>query len=167
MSNSSIFVKARLEGLRVVGDGTASGSVNTSGYARASAKLIVLSFTLTEVSYPYSMTGQLAGAGRATLTGETGTIFEKVGPVALSESGTLPPGNYTLWVEAYAAIGVAGNYNSDANFVFAIDGQVSTATPTPTPVTRATNLSTRMLVESERMVALVASLSPAQPRGAS
>ena len=47
------------EGLRVVGDGTASAS---GCAAFASAKLIVLSFTLTEVAYPYSISGQLNGA---------------------------------------------------------------------------------------------------------
>jgi len=72
----------------------------------------------------------------AKLSGDTGTIFEKVG-TTLSESGTLPPGNYTLSVDVYAST-QGGNYASDANFDFALDGPVS--------VTRATNLSTRLLV---------------------
>ena len=135
-----------MEGLRVVGDGTASAS---GCLGDASAKLIVLSFTLTEVPYPYSMTGQLNGSNAtATLTGETGTIFERVGTTTLSESGTLPPGNYTLSVNVSASAYVAGSFHSDANFAFALDGPMSTPTPTPTPipVTRATNLSTRLLV---------------------
>jgi N-acetylneuraminic acid mutarotase len=138
LSNSSILINNPMEGLRVVGDGTASQS---GCLGSASAKLIVLSFTLTEVPYPYSMTGQLNGSNAtATLTGETGTIFERVGTTTLSESGTLPPGNYTLTVSVSAS--------SSANFTFALDGPMSKPTPTPTPipVTRATNLSTRLLV---------------------
>jgi hypothetical protein len=127
-SNSSILINSPREGLRVVGDGTAS--VNGCGSV-ASAKLIVLSFTLTDVSYPYLMIGQLNENGStATLTGETGTIFERVGTITLSESGTLPPGNYTL------SVNVSGS--SSASFTFTLDGPVS--------VTRATNLSTRLLV---------------------
>src|SRR5262245_10602710 len=57
-SNSSIFINSGMEGLRVVGDGTA-GLEGAIGCGAASAKLIVLSFTLTDVPYPYSMTGQL------------------------------------------------------------------------------------------------------------
>ena len=128
-SNSSILINNPTEGLRVVGDGTAGigGCTNNA----ASAKLIVLSFTLTDVPYPYSMTGQLNGSNAtATLTSETGTIFERSGTTTLSESGTLPPGNYTLSVQVIA--------NSDANFTFALDGPVSTP--------RATNLSTRLLI---------------------
>jgi hypothetical protein len=128
-SNSSILINNPMEGLRVVGDGTASVSGCS---AFASAKLIVLNFTLTEVSYPYSITGQLNGSNAtATLTGETGTIFERIGTTTLSESGTLLPGNYTLSVEVQAA-------GSNANFIFALDGLVSTP--------RVTNLSTRLLV---------------------
>src|SRR5205085_9981262 len=74
-SNSSIFTNNPIEGLRVVGDGTASALYCCGAFA--SAKLIVLSFTLTEVPYPYSISGQLNGASaKATLTDETGTIFE-------------------------------------------------------------------------------------------
>jgi hypothetical protein len=126
-SNSSIIMNNPMEGLRVVGDGAAG----VGGDAFASAKLIVLSFTLTDVPYPYSMTGQLNGTSAgATLTGETGTIFDRVGTTTLSESGTLPPGNYTL------SVNVSGS--SSASFTFELDGPVS--------VTRATNLSTRLLV---------------------
>ena len=153
-----------MEGLRVVGDGAANALVSREGDAHASAKLVVLHFTLTEVPYPYSMTGQLNGAScdqssvctkaTAKLTGETGTIFEKIG-TTLSESGTLPPGNYTLSVDVYASFALdsfsqSGRSNSDANFAFSLDGPMSPPPPTPTPasipVTRATNLSTQMLV---------------------
>lgn len=145
-SNSSILINNPMEGLRVVGDGTASQS---GCLGSASAKLIVLSFTLTDVPYPYSMTGQLNGSNAtATLTGETGTIFERVGTTTLSQSGALLPGNYTLSVNVSASAYVAGSFHSDANFTVALDGPMSTPTPTPTPipVTRATNLSTRLLV---------------------
>jgi hypothetical protein len=144
-SNSSILINNPTEGLRVVGDGTAGAS---GCLGAASAKLIVLSFTLTEVAYPYSMTGQLNGSNAtAKLTGETGTIFERVGTTTLSQSGTLQPGTYTLSVDIDVSVYV-GIYESDANFTFALDGPMSTPTPTPTPipVTRATNLSTRLLV---------------------
>ena len=68
-SNSSIFMNSPMEGLRVVGDGAVS-SWNGGCEANASAKLIVLSFTVTEVSYPYSMSGQLNGSfARAALPG--------------------------------------------------------------------------------------------------
>ena len=142
-SNSSIFTNSGMEGLRVVGDGMAS--VSGSGCGSASAKLIFLTFSLTEVSYPFSITGQLNGANcpyagectTAKLTSETGTIFERIGTTTLSESGTLPPGIYTLSVEVVAS--------SSANFIFALDGPMSTPAPTP-PVTLATNLSTRLLV---------------------
>ena len=143
-SNSSILIDA-MEGLQVVAEGTASAA-GRYWSAHASAKLIVLSFTVTEVAYPYSMTGQLNGAlcspyacGKATakLTSETGTIFEKVG-TTLSESGTLSPGHYTLSVDVYASIAQTTSVSSDANFTFSLDGPVS--------VTRATNLSTRLLV---------------------
>jgi hypothetical protein len=130
-SNSSILINNPMKGLRVVGDGTANASGACVG--NASAKLIVLSFTLTKVSYPYSITGQLDGSNAtATLTSETGTIFERSGTTSLSQSGTLQPGNYTL------SVNVAPPTNSSANFTFALDGPVSTP--------RATNLSTRLLV---------------------
>jgi hypothetical protein len=172
-SNSSILINNGTDGLRVVGDGTASANVDRA-VARASAKLIVLSFTLTEVSYPYSITGQLNGVGggggatcyesdpcrlaTAKLTSDTGTIFEKAG-ITLSESGTLPPGNYTLTVDAYAStpnFSAIGNYQSDANFNFTLDGPMSTPTPTPTPIpaTHATNLSTRLLVGTDNDVGI-------------
>jgi hypothetical protein len=136
-SNSSILINNPTAGLRVVGDGRASLSgVVFSG--RASAKLIVLSFTLTEVPYPYSITGQMGQgcqycSSTAKLTGDTGTIFEKTG-TNLTESGTLPPGNYTLSVEVEnSRLGT-----SSANFSFALDGPVSTP--------RARNLSTRLSI---------------------
>ncbi len=158
-SNSSILINDQMEGLRILGDGTASASVGSfGGSVRASAKLIVLNFTITAAPYPYTITGQLTGAtcssacSRATakLTGETGTIFERFG-TTLSESGTLPPGNYTLSVDVYSEIFSEvhpASTGTDANFTFTLDGPVSTPTPTPTPtpVTRATNLSTRLLV---------------------
>ncbi len=170
-SNSSILVNRPTEGLRVVGAGTASaaeqpGDSGIDGEARASAKLIVLSFTLTDASYPYSITGQLNGAicsapsycskATAKLTSDTGTIFEKVG-TTLSESGTLPPGNYTLSVDVSAFTqGVPGSYQSDANFTFTLDGPMSTPTPTPTPIpaTHATNLSTRLSVDTGNFVVI-------------
>jgi hypothetical protein len=137
-SNSSILINNPTAGLRVVGDGRAglSGVVFSGG---ASAKLIVLSFTLTDVPYPYSISGQVNatdspyGSATAKLTGENGTIFEK-NEGDLSNSGTLPPGNYTLTVEV-SAVNMGASF---AEFAFTLEGPVSTP--------RATNLSTRLLV---------------------
>lgn len=136
-SNSSILINNPTAGLRVVGDGRASLS-GVVFFGRASAKLIVLSFTLTEVPYPYSITGQMGRScqncsSTAKLTSDTGTIFEKDG-TDLTESGTLPPGNYTLSVE----VETSSWGTSAANFSFALDGPVSTP--------HASNLSTRLLV---------------------
>ena len=149
-SNSSILINNPMEGLRVVGDGTAKCrggefwrecpcqcETNCSKLYPNGGPLSVFDHRAVEWSelpVPY------CSKATAKLTGETGTIFEKVG-TTLSESGTLPPGNYTLSVDVYAV-------GSDANFTFALDGPMSTPTPTPTPipVTRATNLSTRLLV---------------------
>jgi hypothetical protein len=135
MSSSLILINSPTEGLRVIGNGTANVTVSYLAGGSASAKVIILSFSLTEVPYPYSISGQLNGAdARATLTGETGTIFERIGTTTLSETGTLPPGNYTLSV----SVSVSYSGASEANFTFVLDGPVSTP--------RATNLSTRLLV---------------------
>jgi hypothetical protein len=127
-SNSSIVTTNPIGSLRVTGDGIAHadafGGVSS---ASASAKLIVLSFTITD-SYLYLMTGELHGDGcinncstaTARLTGETGTIFEKVG-TSLAESGLLPPGTYTLSVDVYVSTFAKPGYESDANFIFALD----------------------------------------------
>jgi hypothetical protein len=78
------------------------------------------------------MTGQLNGSNAsATLTGEGGTIFSWIGTSTLFQSGTLVPGTYTLLVNLDGT-------QSSASFTFALDGPVS--------LTRATNLSTRLLV---------------------
>jgi hypothetical protein len=149
-SEINSLITLTTEGLAVVGDGTATASWQGGGFAWGSAKLMVLSFTLTDVSYPYSMTGQMNGGSTATLTGDNGTIFETVG-TTLAEAGTLPPGNYTLSVEVYAVVGADPSYTSDAHFGFALNGPATTPTPTPppVPVARATNLSTRMLVGTD------------------
>ena len=145
--------------LRVSGDGMATvHAVLRDSGASADAKLVVLSFTVTDLSYVYSMTGQLSAAegccGLGALmeatarlaTGET-TIFEiRTGSpnppsATLSETGTLAPGNYTLSVEIKTLIPF-GSYpfssgNSSANFNFALD-QAPPSTPTPTPAPTAT-----------------------------
>ncbi|HKP03848.1 MAG TPA: hypothetical protein VJU77_10885 [Chthoniobacterales bacterium] len=158
--------------LRVSGDGTATGdAILTDGRAFAGAKLVVLNFDVTDLSYVYSITGQLTAScscGRqalAKLTRGATTIFDvRAGvdnppSVAISKTGTLPPGNYTLSVEidteAFGGVGTGGHASSSGRFNFALDQAptptptpTTTATPTPTPgaVTQAVNLSTRLLV---------------------
>ena len=159
-SNSSMVVDNTMGTLRVSGDGMATvHAVLQDSGASAGAKLVVLSFTVTDLSYVYSMTGQLSTAegccglgaymeATARLaTGET-TIFEiRTGSpnppsATLSETGTLAPGNYTLSVEIKTF--VSGSYpgsssNSSANFNFALDpAPPPTPTPTPGPTATAT-----------------------------
>jgi hypothetical protein len=138
----------------ILGDGTAYASVGVpggSGFdAGAGAKLIVISFTLTDRSYAYSMTGQLSavdGSGSSEHTADSTarltrggvTVFELVADISnpivtLSEAGILQPDNYTLFVEVNAyASSPASSANSSASFDFALDSSpVSTPTPTPT-----------------------------------
>ncbi len=134
-------------------------------YGSASAKLIVSSFTLTDRSYAYSLTGQLLaeqfkGLGESTGTAKLAagdeTIFEVVAThspaVILSQTGVLEPGDYTLSVEISGA-GVgdnsphAGVSRGSADFNFAL-GPVGASTPTPTPATLLGNISTRLRVET-------------------
>src|SRR5450432_911524 len=154
-SNSSILADDSMETLRVSGDGTAAiNAFLSDAYASATAKLLVITFTLTDGSYSYSLTGQLSAdhgslgfsdsAATAKLTANDATVFEVVAnglpPVTLSESGILQPGNYTLAVDVSASA-AGGDFdpsssNSSANFSFALE-QAATSTPTPTPTAAA------------------------------
>jgi hypothetical protein len=156
-SNSSMAVDNSMGTLRVSGDGTANThAVLWDSGASAGAKLIVLNFTVTGLSYAYSMTGQLSASegccgmgasmdATAKLTTGGTTIFEvRAGganppSVTLSKTGTLPPGNYTLSVEITTFIGhgsyPASSSNSSGNFNFGLD---LTPPPTPTPTATAT-----------------------------
>ena len=122
-SNSSITVDNQTGFLQITGDGLASGSAFGPGgnfFGSASAKLVVLSFTLTDRSYSYTLGGQLeavaaqpfdqftnSAVATAKLNGASGTIFEVAvnapPTVTLSESGELPPGDYILTVEVNAS----------------------------------------------------------------
>jgi hypothetical protein len=177
--NSSIVVDNSIGTLRVVGDGTAGATATLQGaFGSTTAKVIVVDFTLTDRTYTYLLTGELSAnqfagfstpAATAKLAKGNATIFEVVAElppaVTLSETGTLPPGNYTLSIEVRAAVhggyGSTSLCNSSANFNFAL-GPVLTPTPTPTstpgptvtptpspaPPAQAMNLSTRMLVQT-------------------
>jgi hypothetical protein len=159
-SNSSMVVDNSMGTLRVSGDGTATAhAILQDSGAAAAAKLVVVNFTVADLSYVYSMTGQLSGSGfgmgaKAKLATGSTTIFEVTagGPnppsVTLSENGTLPPGNYTLSVEIDTAISGSfppgGSSSSDGNFSFALDQAptptpTATATPTPTPTPTPTS----------------------------
>ena len=173
-SNSSIVVDNLMGTLQVTGDGMArADAFIQDSDADATAKLIVISFTLTDRTYTYSLTGQLSGAlfsckctgiVIAKLIGSS-TIFEVVAgnlnqntppEVTLSEIGVLPPGNYTLSIEIYAGDqGGDESGMSSANFNFALD-PAPTPTPAPTrrqsplpaPPAQALNLSTRLFVQT-------------------
>jgi hypothetical protein len=151
-SNSSMVVDNSMGTLRVSGDGTATGdAILHDGRASAGAKLVVLNFDVTDLSYVYSITGQLTAScscGRqamAKLTTGATTIFEVRAGVAnppsvdISKTGTLPPGNYTLSVEidteAFGGLGTGGHGSSSARFEFALD---QAPTPTPSPTATAT-----------------------------
>jgi hypothetical protein len=156
-SNSSIVVDNSKGTLRVSGDGTATGDAILSDARASAGGKLVLTFDVTDLSYVYSMTGQLSAScscGReamAKLTTGTTTIFEvRAGvdnppSVGISETGTLPPGHYTLSVEigteAFGGVGTGGHSSSSADFDFALD-QAPPATPTPTPTPTATATAT-------------------------
>ena len=115
-----------------------------ASHAEASAKLIELTFTLTN-AYFYSMSGQLGGGGStccsaassAKLTRASSTIFQVNAPPfvqSLYQAGILPPGTYTLSVDLSVSanpIGFPPNQtNNSANFNFLLS---TSAIPTPTP----------------------------------
>ena len=144
-SISSMAVDNSMGTLRVTGDGTASANaILSDAGAAAAAKLVVVNFTVTDLSYVYSLAGQLTGSccfagATAKLAAGSSMIFEvaagKANPpsVTLSETGTLLPGNYTLSVETDATAPgapppVGAHSNSSAYFNFALD-----VAPTPTP----------------------------------
>jgi hypothetical protein len=144
--SSSIVVDNSMGTLRVTGAAFIEvAALVPSAFAQTSAKLIVLSFTLTDRSYVYSLTGLLPGSGLVTstakLTAGTSTIFEVFGFANLSETGTLPPGTYTLSVDYSASAHASGSpifINTNAHFAFALDappGPTPTPTATPSPPT--------------------------------
>ncbi|MFZ1219047.1 MAG: hypothetical protein WAO00_07120 [Chthoniobacterales bacterium] len=166
-SNSSITVDNSMGTLRVTGDGGGNVSAWASdGGASAGAKLVILTFTVTEVSYVYSLTGQLTGTpfappgssgprATAKLAAGGSTIFQQnaggtsPGSVTLSQTGTLSPGNYTLSVyidtSASGSFFYGGQDSGGGSFDFALDPAppptptpTPTATPTPTPTATTT-----------------------------
>ena len=177
-SNSSIVADNQMGTLQITGDGEASAyAILMGSYGHGSAKLIVTSFTLTDRSYSYSLTGQLLAeqfkgvaesTGTAKLTAGGVTIFEVVAAhppaVILSQTGVLEPGDYTLSVEIDAAgSGAQGPHagvsRGSANFNFAVEPPTLTPTPSPTPTPVPTptptprpatlgNISTRLQVGS-------------------
>jgi hypothetical protein len=161
---SSIVVASSIGTLGAAGEGNATATAISGGtFGSATAKLIVLGFTLTNRSYTYSLTGQLSAnqffgnaisAATARLATGNSPIFEVVSQplgdsVILSETGTLPPGTYTFSVIVSAAaqgsLASTAASTSGANFNFAL---APLLTPTPSPGPRPINLSTRMQVLS-------------------
>ncbi len=130
------------------GQGTMKGSVGSGG-----ALVIDLNFDLTAVSYTYTLTGQMsASSGDGQYNGDcqalllsTTTIFAVITQTGetklLSESGTLPPGNYRLFIRAQGSAPATllelphSLGNANASFVFTLEPAGSpTPTPTPTPI---------------------------------
>ena len=147
--------------LRLTGDGTTTGdstfgsTMMLSSNTQADVSVLVLDFTLTDVSYTYTLTGQVSsttddgqynGLARASLTSST-TIFEVFvltndgasESKPLSEKGTLSPGTYSFGV--FASGGAPAPFselphskgNANANFVLMLV-PVGAPTPTPTPI---------------------------------
>ena len=149
-SYSTIAVDNLVGMMRIFGNGMAmANAIVAASHADASAKLIELSFS-TDLPYTYSLSGQLGGGGStcclatstAKLTQGSTTIFQVIGFATPSQTGTLPPGTYTLSVDFTVSanpIGFPPNQTSNsANFNFGLDPVAgptptpSTATPTPT-----------------------------------
>ena len=154
--------------LRLTGNGTASGhAIQPSGGLGAGSfsnpVVLHLSITLTEISYSYTLTGQVSATSSSGLnqgTQGTGEAFLFQGASLLldvlavsqggmsdskplAESGTLPPGNYTFGVSAQsqqnAIIGEPETSSSgSANFVFELH-PVGAPTPTPSPAIQWNN----------------------------
>jgi len=146
-SISSINLDTSADTLAVTGEGTGDCTNTVDGQAggsgQASATIIALSFTLSEVSYTYNLAGHLSGKTltdflQAQLTGPNGTIFSvtagqgSVEDVDLNQSGTLPPGSYTFQVALFAQSFAGTPGDADANFDFNIQ-PVGAPTPTPSP----------------------------------
>ncbi len=147
-SISSINLNSATNSLNVTGHGTSSASSNDSRAAgQATAQVIRLHFGLSDVSYTWSLTGQLSAGINADdflqvqLVGNsTGEVFfsetagqGSVDHVNLSGSGALPPGDsYRLQVDVFSQSftrdGVPSNGSADFNFT------VQGGTPTPTPI---------------------------------
>ena len=159
---SDITLDALADTLRLTGNCTVTGdaifgpTMSTAASCASSARALSLSFTLTG-EHTYTLTGQVSATldngsygatGRANLTTSSSTIFDVSATTTgggseskpLSESGTLPPGTYTLDVTA-GGNGLAESSffphskgSSSANFVFTVlPAGAPTPTPTPTP----------------------------------
>ena len=109
--------------LRLTGDGTSSSNGTNGGFGNGSVTVLLLDFSLTDISYSYTLTGQLSGASSVGDTDGNATaalfgffLVEAQGAggggdsKTLSESGTLPPGfSYTF------IVGITSKANSVAN----------------------------------------------------
>ena len=152
--------------LRLTGDGTTTGdstfgsTMMLASNTEANVTVLVLDFTLTDVSYTYTLTGQVSstiddgqfnGFGNASLRTSSTTIFYVVAvsdadggeSKPLSENGTLPPGTYSFSVLAGGGAPAPfselphSKGNANANFVLMlvpVGAPTPTPTPTPTPI---------------------------------
>jgi T5SS/PEP-CTERM-associated repeat protein len=145
-STSSINLDSVTGILEVTGEGMATGNLDPvfspGATATASAKVISLTF-VTDVPCSYTMTGHLAASqlhfniqaiARLTggPTGEVFTAFSTSGETAIDESGTFPPGTYTLTVtvSAEGTTSVMVPATASTDFFFSA---VPMGAPTPTP----------------------------------
>lgn len=150
-SNAAITLDGTLDKLTVTGNATghADAAATEPGSAGGTGlgEVISLTFTLTDISYTYNLTGQLSGSGGnafadAELSHLGGDVIFHVGAgftfntehLILAESGTLPPGVYVITIDLNASAGSRGFPSGDcsANFNFLVQ-PVGAPTPTPSP----------------------------------
>jgi len=149
-SMSSINLDSANNSLIVTGHGTSSASRNdqTKGFAQTVAQVIRLTFTVSDVPYTWSLTGQLSAGTNANDYQQVQLVNDFTGEVLFSEaagqgfadhvnlsgSGALSPGRYRLQVDvvsqSFSFDGIPSNGSAD--FDFTVQG--GTPTPTPTPI---------------------------------
>jgi T5SS/PEP-CTERM-associated repeat protein len=132
-SISSINLDSATDSLNVAGQGVGTGTASTPGRSggTADAQVIRLNFALSQISYTWSISGQLTGSTitdflQAQLVNDnTGDAFlsetagqGSVGHVDLSGSGTLPPGSYRLEIDLHVATNSPAPGNGSADFDF-------------------------------------------------
>jgi hypothetical protein len=146
-TTSSITLDNAMGTMNVNGYGhtyvTTTGNPPSTGHS--GANVITLNFTLTDFTYAFSLTGQLAessqcgcsASARAKLNSGSSTIFDIVAsPVAnLSQTGSLPPGDYVFSVileNAASGNNFGGGPSVNAHISFGLNGPPAPP-PTPTP----------------------------------
>jgi hypothetical protein len=158
VSSSQIVLDVSAGTLQVSGSSSGNASATATqdpNFQRVAtgvgdATIISLTFTLTDISYDYTVTGNLsamsdpgqsaaAGAHLNRITGAGGDDFDEVvnnGNMPLSRSGALSPGQWRIIVGSGAqarADGATASGGGSANASFQFNLRPAGATPTPTP----------------------------------